>query len=188
MSGRLTSLRADGPLTAGVPTGRLPVPDWVLAASGGALALLAALLPGSGVGAVVLAIVLAVALGMASAACARPRGWSWLTPSALRTIEYASIWAAGRAAADADAMPVAFAAIAVIAMHHYDVVYRVRGGQPPLDRRTALALGGWELRTLLVAVAVASGLVTPLLWAMAGWCLLVVVADRGDLLRPGGHP
>jgi hypothetical protein len=188
VSGRLTSLRADGPLGAGVPSGWLPAPDWVLAAGGGALALLAALVPGVDARVVVPTIVLAVVLGMASAGCARPHGWSWLTPSALRTVEYASIWAAGRAAADADAMPAAFAAIAVIAMHHYDVVYRVRGGQPPLGRRVALALGGWELRTLLVAVAVASGLVTPLLWALAGWCLLVVVADRAHLLRPGGHP
>jgi hypothetical protein len=185
MTSRLSLLRVDGPLAARTPAGRIAVPDWGLAVAGAGLAI------GGVAGAehepLVLALLVgAVASGILSRAGRTGRPWSWLTPSALRTLEYTLIWAVGRAAAGAAGSAAAFALIAVVAMHHYDVVYRVRTGQPGLDERVALAIGGWELRSLVLVVALPLGLQPGLLWALAGWCLLVVIVDRVRLFTSSG--
>jgi hypothetical protein len=185
MTSRLSLLRVDGPLAARAPVDRLAVPDWGLAIAGAGLAI------GGVAGAeheplVVTLLVAAVALGILSRAGRTGRPWSWLTPSALRTLEYTLVWAVGRAAAGAAGSAAAFALIAVVAMHHYDVVYRVRTGQEGLEERAALAVGGWEVRSLIVLLALPLGLQPALLWGMAGWCLLVVIADRVRLFTSSG--
>jgi hypothetical protein len=75
----------------------------------------------------------------------------WLVPPALRVIEYGAIVAL-TAVADSDAMPACYALLAVLAFHHYDIVYRLRtqGQAPPAW--VGMAGGGWDGRLIAVAV------------------------------------
>ena len=74
-------------------------------------------------------------------------------------------------------MPAAFALLAAISYHEYDLVYRQRhqAGAPP--RWLLVALGGWQLRMALVFVLAAADLLTPGLWTMAGWVGVVAVGE-----------
>jgi len=111
---------------------------------------------------------------------ARPRGaerrLSWLAPPVLRAIEYGTILAVAQLA-DPPATTAAFALVAVLAWHHYDLVYRRRhrGATPPAG--VTIAGGGWELRTLIVLVAGALGVVGPVLWALAGALAVIFVPE-----------
>jgi Family of unknown function (DUF5941) len=76
---------------------------------------------------------------------------AWLVPPLLRALEYGGLIAL-TAAVDADAMPICFALLGVLAFHHYDTVYRLRTqGHPPPDW-VRLAGGGWDGRLLIAAV------------------------------------
>jgi hypothetical protein len=186
MSSRLDSLRVDGPLASRLPSLSSAVPDWPLAVLGGLVATTAALLPGLERPAVTVLVVLSVTLGLLSRAGRSDQPRSWLTPAALRALEYASIWAAGRTAGQPLGTAAAFAVISVIAMHHYDVVYRIRSGQPVPPPHVAWALGGWELRCLLLVIALAFEVVLPALWLLATWCVVVLVSDRIRLFSRSG--
>jgi hypothetical protein len=177
VTGRLARLRFDGPLLDRVPPGVLAVPDWWLAVPAAMVAVLAALLPSDDPALVLAPGCLALLLGVVSRLGDRTRSWSWLTPPALRLLEYATLWAAGRVTGTAGSVA-AFAAIAVVALHHYDVVYRVRTGEPLPSAAWSAALGGWEVRTALVLLGLAVGLATEVAWALAVWCAAVVVTDR----------
>lgn len=50
------------------------------------------------------------------------------------------------------ALPAAFGLVAAVAYHHYDTVYRIRGGTGAPPRALVRAAGGHEGRALLVAV------------------------------------
>jgi hypothetical protein len=52
-------------------------------------------------------------------------------------------------------LPAAFGLVAACAYHHYDTVYRLRGGAGAPPRRLAYAAGGHEGRVLVVAGAAA---------------------------------
>jgi acid phosphatase family membrane protein YuiD len=54
------------------------------------------------------------------------------------------------------ALPAAFLLVAVVAYHHYDTVYRIRGGTGAPPRTLVRAAGGHEGRALLVAVLAAA--------------------------------
>ncbi|MBA0052278.1 CDP-alcohol phosphatidyltransferase family protein [Streptomyces sp. AJS327] len=82
----------------------------------------------------------------------------WLAPPFFRAAEYCAILAlAARSEVDG-ALPAAFGLVAAVAYHHYDTVYRIRGGTGSPPRRLVRAIGGHEGRTLLVTVAAASWL------------------------------
>lgn len=60
------------------------------------------------------------------------------------------------------ALPAAFGLVAAVAYHHYDTVYRIRGGTGAPPAWLVRVTGGHEGRTLLVTV------------------LAALLADRGD--------
>lgn len=158
MSSPLDLHRDEGPLAGWLarrPGPPLPLTEVVLLvpAVGVVLAVLAAVVLGQvgqalvGPGAVALAWLLALAARRGRATSAL----SWGVPALLRLLEYAAVVLV------APGHPGSFALLAVLAYHHYDIVYRTRllgSGPPPW---VTAAAGGWSLRLPLLAAAAAVG-------------------------------
>jgi hypothetical protein len=141
------------PLGAGLPLGALVLTVLACVPLGAALALADA---SNHVLVVGLALVWFTLL--AGLASGRPHDGrlDWSVPALLRVAEYTTvIWLAAWRTPGAETA--AFAFLAAVVYHHYDIVYRVhtRGARPPAWR-TALA-GGWLLRLALVYVLDAVG-------------------------------
>ncbi|MFC8080234.1 DUF5941 domain-containing protein [Streptomyces sp. NPDC057307] len=79
----------------------------------------------------------------------------WLIPPVFRATEYGAILLLAARADVPGALPAAFGLVAAVAYHHYDTVYRIRGGAGAPPRGLVRSLGGHEGRTLLVAVLAA---------------------------------
>ena len=106
---------------------------------------------------------------------------SWAIPSALRFAELGLVALACLALAPGLA-PIAFAWMAIVAFHHYDVLYRALQGAPTPRWLTWAGLG-WEGRSLLIAGAALTGLlgvVLPL--GAAAWAMLLVVIASAQWL------
>ncbi|MGW8354793.1 DUF5941 domain-containing protein [Streptomyces wedmorensis] len=86
----------------------------------------------------------------------------WLVPPVFRAAEYGTVLVLAAKADAAQALPAAFGLVAAVAYHHYDTVYRIRGGTGAPPAWLVRVTGGHEGRTLLVAV------------------LAAFLADRGD--------
>lgn len=162
----LADLADSGPLAGLVAralarTG-LRAPGVVLAAIGTA-ALLATVLarPFGDRQIVIVAVLYAV---LAGAAVARPLkgALDWLVPPLFRAAEYTTVLVLAARSDSAHALPAAFGLVAAVAYHHYDTVYRIRGGTGAPPAWLVRVTGGHEGRTLLVAV------------------LAALLADRGD--------
>ncbi|MFE9738912.1 DUF5941 domain-containing protein [Streptomyces sp. NPDC006477] len=110
---------------------------------------------------VVIAVLYAV---LAGAAVARPLkgALDWLVPPLFRAAEYTTVLVLAAHSGSAHALPAAFGLVAAVAYHHYDTVYRIRGGTGAPPAWLARVTGGHEGRTLLVTV------------------LAALLADRGD--------
>jgi hypothetical protein len=82
--------------------------------------------------------------------------FAWSVPSLLRGGEYAAlVWLA----------PAAGLTLAVVlALHHYDLVYRLRY-HPPAPERLG---GGWDTRVLIVLVLALADALDPGLYVLAG--------------------
>ncbi|MER6912161.1 DUF5941 domain-containing protein [Streptomyces sp. NPDC000594] len=115
-------------------------------------------------------------------AVARPLKGSldWLVPPFFRAAEYGTVLALA-ARADADgALPAAFGLVAAVAYHHYDTVYRIRGGTGAPPAWLVRVIGGHEGRTLAVALLAALVAAPDLRWALtalAGVIALVVLVE-----------
>ncbi|MDF6046285.1 DUF5941 domain-containing protein [Streptomyces sp. JH14] len=140
---------------------------------------------------VVAAVFYAVCSGVA---VARPLkgALDWLVPPIFRAAEYGTILAlAARSEVD-HALPAAFGLISAIAYHHYDTVYRIRGGTGAPPRWLVRAIGGHDGRTLVVAVLAAvltrhSGF-TVTLTALAVVVALVVLVESIRFWVSSGAP
>ncbi|MFF3561521.1 DUF5941 domain-containing protein [Streptomyces sp. NPDC002574] len=77
----------------------------------------------------------------------------WLVPPLFRAAEYGTVLALAAVSKVNGALPAAFCLVAAVAYHHYDTVYRIRGGTGAPPRALVRATGGHEGRTLLVAAA-----------------------------------
>ena len=176
-------LRDDGvvALAIGRVLGRaVPVPALALLAAGPAVLLAAVAIAGDeaspGLAAAVIAWLI-LAVGATSAR--RPRAsFMWAVAPLVRLGEYvALLWLA--AIEGSDALPAAFAFLAVLAYRHYDLVYRMRhrGDATPawLDR---LALG-WDGRLVLAWVLLALGALPA---AMYAWAAVLAVASVGETM------
>ncbi|GGQ19330.1 hypothetical protein GCM10010249_42510 [Streptomyces roseolilacinus] len=195
----LADLADSGPLAeaAAKATRRLarPVGGRTPYALAGAAVLLAAACaaPLGGPLVVLAALLYAVASG---AAVARPLtgALDWLVPPVLRAAEYGAVLALAARADAPGALPAAFGLVAAVAYHHYDTVYRIRGGTGAPPARLVRALGGHEGRTLLVAVLAAllatgggDGF-TLALAALAGAVALVGLAESIRFWVSSGAP
>ncbi|MER7832386.1 MULTISPECIES: DUF5941 domain-containing protein [unclassified Streptomyces] len=164
-------------------------------AAAGAAALLAAACaaPLDGPLVVLAAVLYAVTSG---AAVARPLkgALDWLVPPVLRAAEYVTVLVLAARADAPGALPAAFGLVAAVAYHHYDTVYRIRGGTGAPPAWLVRTLGGQEGRTLLVAVLAAllatgggDGF-TLALAALAGAVALVGLAESIRFWVSSGAP
>ncbi|MBT2415208.1 CDP-alcohol phosphatidyltransferase family protein [Streptomyces sp. ISL-12] len=122
-------------------------------------------------------LVAAVVYALTSAlAVARPLkgALDWLVPPFFRAAEYGTVLLLAARADVNGALPAAFGLVAAVAYHHYDTVYRIRGGAGAPPNWLRRAVGGHEGRTLLVALLAA--LLTAAQFTVALTVLAVAVA------------
>ncbi|WP_197085065.1 DUF5941 domain-containing protein [Saccharothrix sp. ST-888] len=117
----------------------------------------------------------------------------WLAPAFFRAGEYLAVLALALKL-DIGALPAAFGLVAAFAYHHYDTVYRLRGGTGAPARWLVRVTGGQEGRALLVTLVAAlvyhgspagpighqtagAHALQVVLVALAGLLALVVVAE-----------
>ncbi|MEO3974680.1 DUF5941 domain-containing protein [Streptomyces sp. CAU 1734] len=194
----LADLADSGPLAEVVARGtrglarRLPaLAPPVIALLGGA-GLVAASLT-SGHGSFVPLIAAGVYVLTSGLAVARPLtgALDWLLPPVFRAAEYCAILALAARADTEGALPAAFGLVAAVAYHHYDTVYRIRGGTGAPPRWLTRAIGGHEGRILVIALLAA--LVTasdfPIaLTAIAAVIALVVLVESIRFWVSSGAP
>lgn len=80
----------------------------------------------------------------------------WLVPPMFRAGEYGTVLALAAVSGVNGALPAAFGLVAAVAYHHYDTVYRIRGGAGAPPRAVVRSAGGHEGRTLIAALAAAA--------------------------------
>ncbi|OEJ34528.1 transferase [Streptomyces subrutilus] len=147
-----------GELVAGTLR-RLPTytaPALLASGAGGAAALLAAayLLP---FGSPLLLVFAGLYALTAGAAVAQPlkAPLDWLLPPLFRAAEYGTILILAAKADVPGALPAAFGLVAAVAYHHYDTVYRIRGGTGAPPHWLVRTIGGHEGRVLVTTVLAA---------------------------------
>ncbi|MFD8549838.1 DUF5941 domain-containing protein [Streptomyces sp. NPDC059649] len=113
---------------------------------------------------------------LAGAAVSRPLkgALDWLVPPFFRAGEYVTILVLAARADVPGALPAAFGLVAAVAYHHYDTVYRIRGGTGAPPRWLVRATGGHEGRVLAVTVLAAA--LSPEGFTIALTALAVVLA------------
>ncbi|MEV6547322.1 DUF5941 domain-containing protein [Streptomyces sp. NPDC051597] len=156
----LAELADSGPLAELVAASRLRIKGaWTapVVAAAGAVALVAAALtqPFGSRQMIVAAVFYAITSGLAVSAPLKG-ALDWLVPPFFRAAEYGTVLAlAARSEVDG-ALPAAFGLVAAVAYHHYDTVYRIKGGSGAPPRLLVRLAGGHEGRTLVVAVLAAA--------------------------------
>ncbi|AWN30895.1 MULTISPECIES: DUF5941 domain-containing protein [unclassified Streptomyces] len=113
---------------------------------------------------------------LAGAAVARPLkgALDWLVPPFFRAGEYVTILVLAARADVPGALPAAYGLVAAVAYHHYDTVYRIRGGTGAPPRWLVRATGGHEGRILVITVLAAA--LSPSGFTIALTALAVVLA------------
>ncbi|MFH9611827.1 DUF5941 domain-containing protein [Streptomyces sp. NPDC017448] len=104
----------------------------------------------------------------------------WLVPPFFRAGEYVTILVLAVRSDVPHAVPAAFGLVSAVAYHHYDTVYRIRGGTGAPPQWLVRTIGGHEGRTALVAVLAAvlthaSGFTTALTALAVAVALVVLV-------------
>ncbi len=185
----LDAYRDDGPLAVliGRAFGRVVRLDELLLTAAGAL-LLAAVLAAAERPRPRDAAVAAGAFIVISAARATGKkagALTWLVPPLLRAIEY-SFLITLTVIADPDAMPYSFAFVAVVALHHYDTVYRLRHQRVAPPAWIGAIGGGWDGRMLLASLFALGGILAPaLVVGSLGLALVYAVESTTSWLRYG---
>ncbi|MGW7023672.1 CDP-alcohol phosphatidyltransferase family protein [Streptomyces decoyicus] len=113
---------------------------------------------------------------LAGAAVARPLkgALDWLVPPFFRAGEYVTILVLAARADVPGALPAAYGLVAAVAYHHYDTVYRIRGGTGAPPRWLVRATGGHEGRIIVITVLAAA--LSPSGFTIALTALAVVLA------------
>ncbi|MFI1101665.1 DUF5941 domain-containing protein [Streptomyces melanogenes] len=105
-------------------------------------------------------VILAAAIyaAFSGAAVSRPLkgALDWLVPPFFRAAEYCTVLILAARSEVNGALPAAFGLVAAVAYHHYDTVYRIKGGSGAPPRWLVRLTGGHEGRTLVVAVLAAA--------------------------------
>ncbi|MGP3689441.1 DUF5941 domain-containing protein [Streptomyces sp. IBSNAI002] len=100
------------------------------------------------------AVVYAMASGLAVAAPLKG-ALDWLIPPLFRAAEYVTVLVLAAKADVPGALPAAFGLVAAVAYHHYDTVYRIRGGTGAPPHWLVRTIGGHEGRVLVTTVLAA---------------------------------
>ena len=188
--GTLPLYRDDGPVSVGLGVlarGHLPPLPGALAALAVTAVLLAAGLGEGGDTALSAPLLVPPAvLLLAGPAAGRPhRGrFDWLVPPVIRAIEYGYLAALGFA--QGVTAPLVYVLIAILAYHHYDIVYRTRQGFRPPDRVVRAGLG-WDGRMLIVALAGLTGHLPFAYAALAVYLGVLFVTESAATWMRGGH-
>jgi hypothetical protein len=167
----LQRYRDDGLLSRalGTVSGVLPLPPILLMGAGLAGLIALAALEGDGAsdGLVAAGIAWVALLGGLSSGRRHIDRFAWAVPGFLRVAEYGGLlWIAANAGDSSHAA--AFALIAALVFHHYDLVYRPRfqGTAPPAW--VGFAAGGWEGRLVLAWVLLVVGALPAGMFILAG--------------------
>ncbi|MFE7500908.1 DUF5941 domain-containing protein [Streptomyces albidoflavus] len=167
---------------------KLPAPA-VAALGGVILVAVTALTPAGSAGPLLGAVVYVLCSALA---VSRPLtgALDWLVPPFFRAAEYGVILLLAARADDSGALPAAFGLVAAVAYHHYDTVYRIRGGSGAPPRALVRATGGHEGRVLLVTAAslLAPSGFTVALTVLAVAVALVVLAESIRFWVSAGAP
>ncbi|MEU6171377.1 DUF5941 domain-containing protein [Streptantibioticus parmotrematis] len=132
---------------------------------------------------VLAAAVYAVTSGVAVAAPLKG-ALDWLVPPLFRAAEYVTILALAARSGLHGAVPAAFGLVAAVAYHHYDTVYRIRGGTGAPPRALVRATGGHEGRVLVVTVLAALlADRTTFTWALAALAGLLALTVLTESIR-----
>lgn len=104
----------------------------------------------------------------------------WLVPPFFRAAEYCTVLVLAARSDVPHAVPAAFGLVSAVAYHHYDTVYRIRGGTGAPPQWLVRTIGGHEGRTAVVAVFAAvltqhSGFTTALTALAVAVALVVLV-------------
>ncbi|MGW9069298.1 DUF5941 domain-containing protein [Streptomyces yangpuensis] len=141
---------------------------------------------------IAVAVICTMTAGLAVAA---PLGGAldWLIPPLFRAGEYVTVLALAAKADVPGALPAAFGLIAAVAYHHYDTVYRIRGGTGAPPHWLVRTIGGHEgrvlLTTVLAAVLVDRASDFPVaLTALAVFVALVVLVESIRFWVSSGAP
>ncbi|WP_244290780.1 DUF5941 domain-containing protein [Streptomyces virginiae] len=141
---------------------------------------------------IAVAVIYVMAAGLAVAAPLKG-ALDWLIPPLFRAAEYVTALALAVKADVPGALPAAFGLIAAVAYHHYDTVYRIRGGTGAPPHWLVRTIGGHEGRVLLIT-ALAAVLVSreadfPVaLTVMAVFVALVVLVESIRFWVSSGAP
>ncbi|MDI9885599.1 DUF5941 domain-containing protein [Streptomyces sp. HNM0645] len=194
----LADLADSGPLAEGFAAAfqgaarRLPAlaPPAIAVTGAAVVTLTAWLAPYGSPWTAVAALAYALTSGLA---VARPLKGSldWLVPPVFRAAEYGTILILADRADVSGALPAAFGLVAAVAYHHYDTVYRIRGGTGAPPHWLVRAVGGHEGRTLavaLLATLLGAPQFTIALTVLAVAVALVVVAESVRFWVSSGAP
>ncbi|MGW7414463.1 DUF5941 domain-containing protein [Streptomyces sp. NPDC054863] len=107
----------------------------------------------------------------------------WLAPPFFRVAEYCTILILAVRADVPGALPAAFGLVAAVAYHHYDTVYRIKGGTGAPPGWLVRAVGGHEGRTLLVAVLAALSATIDLPLALTVLAVAIALVAGAESIR-----
>ncbi|MFD7557071.1 DUF5941 domain-containing protein [Streptomyces sp. NPDC059835] len=138
------------------------------------------------------AVIYAMTAGLAVAAPLKG-ALDWLIPPLFRAGEYVTVLVLAAKADVPGALPAAFGLIAAVAYHHYDTVYRIRGGTGAPPHWLVRTIGGHEgrvlLTTVLAAVLVGRASDFPVaLTVLAVFVAIVVLAESIRFWVSSGAP
>ncbi|MFE7467287.1 DUF5941 domain-containing protein [Streptomyces sp. NPDC057499] len=116
----------------------------------------------------------------------------WLVPPAFRAAEYCTVLILAARSDVPGALPAAFGLVSAVAYHHYDTVYRIRGGTGAPPRWLVRTIGGHEGRvlavTVLAAVFTRTSAFTAALTTLAVAVALVVLVESIRFWVSSGAP
>ncbi|MFI6876957.1 DUF5941 domain-containing protein [Streptomyces sp. NPDC050400] len=179
----LADLADSGPIARAVAKTGKGVMAPVVAALGGVVVVTVSALTDVGSGwPIVAALVYCVTSGLA---VARPLkgALDWLVPPLFRASEYLTILVLAARSDVNGALPAAFGLVAAVAYHHYDTVYRIRGGTGAPPHWLVRAIGGHEGRTLVVTVLAALFTNTDFTVALTVCAVLVALVVLAESIR-----
>ncbi|MFF2329409.1 MULTISPECIES: DUF5941 domain-containing protein [unclassified Streptomyces] len=116
----------------------------------------------------------------------------WLVPPIFRAAEYCTILVLAARSDVPGALPAGFGLVSAVAYHHYDTVYRIRGGTGAPPQWLVRTIGGHEGRTLVVAALAAvftqHSAFTVALTVLAAAVALVVLVESIRFWVSSGAP
>ncbi|MFE9407907.1 DUF5941 domain-containing protein [Streptomyces sp. NPDC006704] len=152
----LADLADSGPLAQLIAARAPRIPGApVLAGIGAAVLIAAALTVPPGGGLVIGAAALYALLSGLAVAAPLKGALDWLVPPLFRVAEYCVILILAARSDVPGALPAAFGLVSAVAYHHYDTVYRIKGGSGAPPAWLVRAVGGHEGRALVVTVLAA---------------------------------